>query len=453
MNRRVYLVVSIGTLAIVFLFSVILGSYRDRRLLVEVDRLFESRTSVYLRHLTETLRNDLLQENYRAIRNRLASARDEMLFSEYSIEKDGRVVEHSALYSKISQSKRMLLTTISIPFSEERGEEWGKVHFLTSKDELERIRRGLQIDLLLGSTLLAVAAVLVIALFLIMFWRSGSYLGDRVEAMLLDRPTRATGFGGWLWSPLLIVLERTVASHKSISRELENSRWDREMGQLAARLAHDIRSPLSVLRMLVASGPNRQESSSGEVVKQAVAEAIRRIDGIASDLLAQRRAAKSNNTTVSQREVADIAAALEQIVGEKRLQTTIPISTCGDPRLKESSDVEVLVPLSYSDCTRIVANLLQNAIEATDSDSGQISVGLRRYANTAEVMVIDNGCGIPAKLIDRLGVDEITLGKIEGNGLGVTSVRAIIDRVGGSLKFNSTEGRGTVVTVTLPLVK
>ncbi len=104
---------------------------------------------------------------------------------------------------------------------------------------------------------------------------------------------------------------------------------------------------------------------------------------------------------------------------------------------------------------QIVINLVSNALKFTPS-GGHVTVEAKTEDNMARLSVSDDGIGIPAGDIDRLGkpfeqvCGDPMLAK-SGAGLGLALVRALAERHGGTLTIASTEGVGTKVSVTLPL--
>jgi signal transduction histidine kinase len=75
---------------------------------------------------------------------------------------------------------------------------------------------------------------------------------------------------------------------------------------------------------------------------------------------------------------------------------------------------------------------------------------------TAEFSIQDRGCGIPQKDLPRIfgeftRASNATTFKADGNGLGLYIVKGIVEHAGGSIKIESKEGKGTTVTVRLPM--
>ena len=90
-------------------------------------------------------------------------------------------------------------------------------------------------------------------------------------------------------------------------------------------------------------------------------------------------------------------------------------------------------------------------------DGGRVDVALRPGESTSEVVVRDSGIGIPEQEQDQLFTrffrsSTATHQAIQGTGLGLTIVQAIVGMHGGEIRIGSIEGRGTTATARLPRV-
>ncbi|WP_265515670.1 sensor histidine kinase [Nitratireductor luteus] len=111
------------------------------------------------------------------------------------------------------------------------------------------------------------------------------------------------------------------------------------------------------------------------------------------------------------------------------------------------------------DCDRravqqILINLLSNAVKFTPA--GQVEVTARRLGNRLDFTVSDTGIGIAADDLDRLGTPFMQVQSdytrhVEGTGLGLTLVKGLVGLLDGGMSIESTPGKGTSVTVSLPV--
>ncbi|WOO42874.1 ATP-binding protein [Rubellicoccus peritrichatus] len=100
---------------------------------------------------------------------------------------------------------------------------------------------------------------------------------------------------------------------------------------------------------------------------------------------------------------------------------------------------------------RVLQNLVGNAIDAFDEgESGLVQVHINDIGDFVELVVSDNGKGIPESIRHNLFTPFVTYGKSRGTGLGTAIVKSIIEAHGGTIEFTTTTGEGTTFTIVLP---
>ena len=117
--------------------------------------------------------------------------------------------------------------------------------------------------------------------------------------------------------------------------------------------------------------------------------------------------------------------------------------------------VEKPVPADPEKMCTVLRNLLDNALKYASADGPQVELSMAAKPEVIEIVVADEGAGIPAEEIPRLfepfyRPDTSRSRKTGGYGLGLSLCKAIIDAHGGTIGLTSTPGQGTRVTVTLP---
>ncbi len=121
----------------------------------------------------------------------------------------------------------------------------------------------------------------------------------------------------------------------------------------------------------------------------------------------------------------------------------------------ELPDGELSLEADRRAVKQILLNLLSNAVKFTLA-GGTVTLRVTRESARLRIAVIDNGIGIPAEDLPRLGKPfeqvstDPTVSK-GGTGLGLALIRALADKHGGSMRIESEEGVGTTVTVELPI--
>lgn len=100
---------------------------------------------------------------------------------------------------------------------------------------------------------------------------------------------------------------------------------------------------------------------------------------------------------------------------------------------------------------RALFNLLLNACEAVNGDSGCVEIALEEIPHGVEIRVVDNGRGIPEPVRGKLFEPFVSYGKENGTGLGLTVVQKIVQDHGGDIAVEKTSAEGTVFRMVLPL--
>jgi signal transduction histidine kinase len=127
---------------------------------------------------------------------------------------------------------------------------------------------------------------------------------------------------------------------------------------------------------------------------------------------------------------------------------------------RQDMDISLYLPDSayfvYADkkhLTRVLNNLIKNAIQAIPSDrKGRIDVRLKQEEEKVIIKVSDNGVGISEEMRDKVFVPNFTT-KSSGTGLGLAISKNIIEAVSGRIYFDTEVGLGTDFYVILPLIE
>jgi signal transduction histidine kinase len=98
---------------------------------------------------------------------------------------------------------------------------------------------------------------------------------------------------------------------------------------------------------------------------------------------------------------------------------------------------------------RIFSNILQNSIEAITAE-GVIKIEVTKKKESVTISISDNGEGIPAEILKKIGTQEITT-KVSGNGLGLFYAKRTILSLSGQFSINSQRELGTTIVIEIPL--
>ena len=212
-------------------------------------------------------------------------------------------------------------------------------------------------------------------------------------------------------------------------------------GRMAASFAHEIRNPLSSMRMLAQMMMQKGDlpSSKREQSVGYILEEIERIDVIVKGFMDFAR------PTVLELAPHDLNGALEEVLN-------LMDANLNHHQITLVRKFEPELPPIRFDRDKLkqgFMNIVLNAMEAM-SEGGTVEVETSRQEDRVHVDVVDTGTGIPSADLVQLFEPFFTT-KVQGTGLGLANTKRILEQHGGGVTIRSTEGEGTRVSLWLPL--
>ncbi len=210
-------------------------------------------------------------------------------------------------------------------------------------------------------------------------------------------------------------------------------------GEMARRVAHEMKNPLTPLRLAAHRLDQSAESDpSLRDVVDVIREETTRLDELARSFAALGRPATGPMSEV------DIAELMGKLL-ESDVPDGIHRSLAAEPGL-------TTVLADYEALARAFRNLVRNAVEATGQREGSGVIEVRASAdgaNGVRVVVADDGAGIPEGLEDVIFEPDRSL-KRGGTGLGLAVVRQVVAAHGGAVSARNRDGGGAEFEVRLP---
>lgn len=207
------------------------------------------------------------------------------------------------------------------------------------------------------------------------------------------------------------------------------------VGQLAASIAHEIRNPLTVIKGFTQLGIHEKQANHLGVVMQA----IDRVEEIVSDLLLSAKPPICTFEEVDMRKI--LSDSIMRFSSESLLN------------IEFIRDIHVSNPIIIGDANKlkcVYTNIFKNAIESMPN-GGKIFIEVSQLNNyQITILVIDEGIGIPADQLHRLG-EPFYSTKDNEMGLGIMICHQIINNHGGTFIVDSVENKGTTITIQLPI--
>jgi signal transduction histidine kinase len=207
------------------------------------------------------------------------------------------------------------------------------------------------------------------------------------------------------------------------------------IGELAARLAHDIRNPLSIIKnsidVLVAQNQNidKKTQDTYERIQRAVDRISYQIDDVLNFV----------RPRIISRQQTSVNKILKSVINRLKLPSTVQV-------VLPKKDAEIVVDVVNIEI--VFVNLITNAIQAMDN-TGKITIESHQDDTKTTIKISDTGPGIPADILPHI-FEPLFTTKQTGTGLGLVSCKTIIEQHGGTLGVESTHGSGATFIITLP---
>jgi two-component system sporulation sensor kinase A len=233
------------------------------------------------------------------------------------------------------------------------------------------------------------------------------------------------------------VIIRDISYRKEAEKLMLESEKLSIAGQLAAGIAHEIRNPLTAIKGFV------QLMKSGVIQKDQyydiISSELNRIELILSELL---MLAKPHESSFQQTNIIQLFSDVICLLETQAILHNIRIE------LTNSLTVQSII-CDENQLKQVFINFIKNSIEAMP-DGGTIHIIVEEpNDNQVRITFIDEGCGIPEKLMNRLGNPFVTT-KENGTGLGLMVSYKIIENHNGTVSIKSKENEGTTLTIELP---
>lgn len=217
----------------------------------------------------------------------------------------------------------------------------------------------------------------------------------------------------------------------------------KEMDAFIYRASHDLRGPLASITGLTAIAKEEIQENQSAFFFDKIYDSVTRLDNILQELSKLARVTQSQMTPTEinlDLEIFEITESLKHLPNFSQISFVRDINT----------------PAVYSDRTLLIIalqNLIINSINYYDEkkESSFIRISAAETAQGIEIVVSDNGIGIPADLqtkVFEMFYRGTTVSK--GSGLGLYIVKNALKKLKAALRLESEEGKGTVFTITLP---
>lgn len=264
---------------------------------------------------------------------------------------------------------------------------------------------------------------------------SETNLNQKNEMIVLEASSKEINFLIKSYNGMVEKLEKSAIKLAQSERE---EAW-REM---AKQVAHEIKNPLTPMRLTVQSFQRKFDPTAPDVKQklndysETLIQQIDTMTAVASAFSNFASMPAQQNETLNVVEVVELSL---DIFNEEYI-------------VFQSEEEEIISKMDRTQLIRIITNLVKNATQAIPEIQHykSILVTVKRQGDNVEITVTDNGIGIQKQDIDRVFEPKFTT-KNSGMGLGLGIIKNIIENYKGTITFETEYGKGTTFTVTLPI--
>jgi two-component system nitrogen regulation sensor histidine kinase NtrY len=232
------------------------------------------------------------------------------------------------------------------------------------------------------------------------------------------------------------MIDQLEGSAAKLAQNEREAAW-REM---AKQVAHEIKNPLTPMRLTVQSFERRFDPEDPEVnqkIKEYSSTLIQQIDTMSSIASAFSNFADMPAQQSEILNVPNIVKLSVDIFNERYIDFA-------------SAKEEIFANFDRTQLIRVVTNLVKNAVQATmTTEDPKILVEVNDLDTQVEITVTDNGTGISEDNLPMIFEPKFTT-KTSGMGLGLAMVKNIVETYKGTITFTTQEGEGTVFRVIFP---
>jgi two-component system, NtrC family, sensor kinase len=236
-------------------------------------------------------------------------------------------------------------------------------------------------------------------------------------------------------------ISRDITERKNLERQLQDQERLAAIGATAGMVGHDIRNPLQsmigeiyLLKSELTQMPENEIKNNVSESFEIIEKNILYINKIVSDLQDYARTLKPEFSLL------DLSYVFAEVLKNTKIPDNIVLSTDFSGQLTLRSDPTFL--------QRMLTNLMTNAVQAMP-EGGKLEVEVCRKGQKICITVSDTGVGIPEEVKSKIFSPMFTT-KSKGQGLGLSVVKRLAEALGGSIRFESEEGKGTKFIIELP---
>ena len=248
---------------------------------------------------------------------------------------------------------------------------------------------------------------------------------------------------GKYWGTVLT--SHDITERKELEHQLLQSERLATIGEMSAKVAHEIRNPLSSISLNTEllydeiSNDNGERKSDAENLIQSILNEVDTLTAISDEYLQFARFPKLETRPAS---INEVLIELTKFFNKEIVQRCISLKENYAPDLPQ-------ILLDTKQIKQAFLNILKNSFESMP-EGGELSITTRLKDENVEVNITDTGSGINRSDIRRV-FDPFYSTKVKGTGLGLALTMKTVEGHGGDINCESTIAKGTTMTISFPV--
>ena len=248
-------------------------------------------------------------------------------------------------------------------------------------------------------------------------------------SVILSRSGRALG---------LTIVIHDISERKAMEERLVKAERQASIGELAGQLGHDLRNPLAGIK----NGLYLLKKKGSQISDEERCDILRIIDTAVED---------SDRIVTSLIDYSSDLRLLFEPCSSQALVANALSKVVVPSHISVVNNVEAFTV--YVDASRmegVLAGIIQNAIQAIHDEKGSIQISSALRDDVVELSIADSGVGIPPDVLSKIFSPLVTT-KAKGMGMSLAICKRVVEAHGGWVHVESEVGRGTKVTLSLPV--
>ncbi|MFH1653964.1 MAG: hybrid sensor histidine kinase/response regulator [Pseudomonadota bacterium] len=461
--KQALIISSTIVIVVIWMLAAIIIFYYSKNILRQE---YEKQNIEKMRNIILIITNDLMTGNYLKVRNQLkqfANNTDATVLTVYDdnreiiesvSEKDyPKDIEHNVLdhfssilskktfttshseYSLFHKNKELFVCMVPIFFRDDKNEPFGFLVGAFSVSVLHKYLKNLSIFLCVLAMLMLVLQVLVSTKIANNISNSLLSLMRSVKKYSMNKGIPEIRIKSSIFEFNKLACDYNLMAHKVMEAQKSVEKMSKlaAIGQISSQVAHDMRSPVTVIRGYLEGGSNSS-------LREPAIKSVEKLNRMADELLDYSKASKIEPAKTPFKGLIETTVNSEvQNLAEKK-----------NVKLIYNIEKDITATVDAYRMGRVLINLITNAVQAVKEDTGEVRIAARVEKDALKITVSDNGRGISKEDLAKIFDSFFTKGKSGGTGLGLSYCKNVIEAHGGAIAVNSEPGKGAEFVITIP---